>query len=254
MGEADCGVGRVDALAAFAGGAVNVHADVGFVELDVDVFGDLGDHIDSAKRRVTALVGIERADAHEAVDAALGLGVAVGVFAFDQDGGFADAGGVAGLHVHELDGVIAPLGPAGIHAKHDIGPVVGLGATGAGLDGEDGVVAVELAGEEGGDLELVEFSRERGEGAGELLVVGFLGGGVFAGHELVHHHQVIELLLIGDDREDSFLEPVEFRDVFLGAIVAVPKSRVAHLGVHRLYFTLLLIAVKETSIDARRAS
>jgi hypothetical protein len=71
---------------------------------------------------------------------------------------------------------------------------------------------------------------------------------------LVHHHQVIELLLIGDDREDSFLEPVEFRDVFLGAVFAVPKSRVAHLGVHRLYFTLLLIAVKETSIDARRAS
>jgi hypothetical protein len=87
-------------------------------------------------------------ESNGAVDAALGFGVAVGVFAFDQDGGFADAGGVAGLHVHELDGVIAPLGPAGIHAKHDVSPVVGLGAAGAGLDGEDGVVAVELTGEE----------------------------------------------------------------------------------------------------------
>jgi hypothetical protein len=42
--------------------------------------------------------------------------------------------------------------------------------------------------------------------------------------------------------------------MFLGAIIAVPEIGGAHLGVHRLYFTLLLIAVKETSIDARRAS
>ena len=199
VGEADGGVGGVDALAAFAGGAVNVDADIGFVELDVDVFGDFGDDVDGAERRVAALVGIEGADADEAVDAALGFGVAVGVFAFDEDGGFADAGGVAGLHVHELDGVVASLGPARIHAEHDVCPVVGLGAAGASLDGEDGVVAVELAGEEGGDLEFVELGGERGKGAGEFLVVGFLRGGVFARHELDHDGDVIDLFLIGDD-------------------------------------------------------
>jgi hypothetical protein len=42
--------------------------------------------------------------------------------------------------------------------------------------------------------------------------------------------------------------------VFLGALVAVPEIGRTHFRVHGLDFTLLLIAVKETSIDARRAS
>jgi len=44
-------------------------------------------------------IGVERADAHEAVHAALGLAVAVGVVALDEHGGLADAGLIAGLHV-----------------------------------------------------------------------------------------------------------------------------------------------------------
>jgi hypothetical protein len=42
--------------------------------------------------------------------------------------------------------------------------------------------------------------------------------------------------------------------VFLRALVIIPKRWIAHLSVHGFYFPLLLIAVKETSIDARRAS
>jgi hypothetical protein len=41
--------------------------------------------------------------------------------------------------------------------------------------------------------------------------------------------------------------------VLLRALVVIPKSRSTHLGVHGLDFSLLLIAVKETSISARRA-
>jgi hypothetical protein len=42
--------------------------------------------------------------------------------------------------------------------------------------------------------------------------------------------------------------------VLLGAVVILPEIRCALLGVERLYFPLLLIAVKETSIGGRRAS
>jgi hypothetical protein len=40
------------------------------------------------------------------------------------------------------------LGPAEIHAQEHFRPVLGFGAAGAGLDGEDGVEAIAFAGEE----------------------------------------------------------------------------------------------------------
>jgi hypothetical protein len=60
--------------------------------------------------------------------------------------------------------------------------------------------------------------------------------------------------LEGDDGQDGFFQAVELGDVFLGAVVILPEIRRALLGVERLYFPLLLIAVKETSIGGRRAS
>jgi hypothetical protein len=60
--------------------------------------------------------------------------------------------------------------------------------------------------------------------------------------------------LIGDDGQNGPFEGVQFSDVLLRAVVAVPEIGRAHFRVHGLDFTLLLIAVKETSIDARRAS
>ena len=37
--------------------------------------------------------------------------------------------------------------PAEVHAQEDLGPVGGVGATGAGVDSEDGVALVVFAGE-----------------------------------------------------------------------------------------------------------
>jgi hypothetical protein len=66
---------------------------------------------------------------------------------------------------------------------------------------------------------------------------------------------VIELLLISDDGQTRpFLRALSFAMCFCARSLLFQKSGRAHFRVHRLYFTLLLIAVKETSIDARRAS
>ena len=54
--------------------------------------------------------------------------------------------------------------------------------------------------------------------------------------------------------QDGAFERVDLADVFLGALVVIPEGGIAHLGLKRLYFAKLLFAVKETSIDARRAS
>jgi hypothetical protein len=84
-------VGGVDALPALARGAVHVDPDLALRDLDLDVLVDLGDHVDGAERGVPALVRVERADPHEAVDAALGLRVAVGVLALEQQRRLGDA-------------------------------------------------------------------------------------------------------------------------------------------------------------------
>ncbi len=65
----------------------------------------------------------------------------------------------------------AALGPAQVHAQQHLGPVLRLGAAGAGVDGEKNVGAVVLAGEQGADLlgvdlggKLLQVAADLGEG------------------------------------------------------------------------------------------
>ena len=82
VGQADRGVGLVDVLAAGALGAVGVDAQVVVGDLaDLDVVVDLRQHLDQRERRVAPLLGVERADAHQPMDAPLGTQVAVGAAA-----------------------------------------------------------------------------------------------------------------------------------------------------------------------------
>ena len=57
----------------------------------------------------------------------------------------------------DLDLVVAPLGPADIHALKHLRPVLALGAPGAGMDLDIGVVGVCFAGEQRLDLALMRF-------------------------------------------------------------------------------------------------
>ena len=164
VGQADRAVGLVDVLAAGALGAVGVDPDDVPVELDLDVVVDLGQDLDEGERRLAPLLRVERADADEAMDAALGAQPAVGAPAIDLDGHALEAGLLALLLVDDLGREAMALGPAQVHAQEHLGPVGGLGAAGAGADGQDGRAVVVLAGE-----------QERGPLAAE---VGLEGGGV----------------------------------------------------------------------------
>ena len=104
--------------------------------------------------------------------AVLALQMAIGVFTGDSDGSALDAALFTVLIVHGLAVVAVALGPAGIHAVEHLSPVLGLGAAGAGVDGEDGVGVIILAGEQGGepgflnvglqlDKALLQFGEER---------------------------------------------------------------------------------------------
>ena len=49
-----------------------------------------------------------------------------------------------------------PLRPAGVHPVEHLAPVLGLGAAGAGVEAENGVAAVVLAGEQSGQIGLLQ--------------------------------------------------------------------------------------------------
>ena len=69
MGDADGGVGRIDALATVAAGAVDVDAEVFLFNFEV-FFGGFGKDGNSDGRRMDAALGLGNWDTLDAVDAA----------------------------------------------------------------------------------------------------------------------------------------------------------------------------------------
>jgi hypothetical protein len=76
------------------------------------------------------------------VDPVFGLQVSEGVGAFGGKGHPLDARLVTGLEIDDLRLVPVAFHPSGIHPEEHLGPVLGLGAAGAGVDGDDGVLVV----------------------------------------------------------------------------------------------------------------
>ena len=100
--------------------------------------------------------------------------------------------GVGG--VENLDGVLVPLGPAGVHAQEHLGEVGGVHTAGAGADGDDGVAGVVLAAEQRADLQVGEVLADGrqvrlslGEDLGGILTLLLAG-------ELDHRLEVLDAL------------------------------------------------------------
>ena len=100
--------------------------------------------------------------------------------------------GVGGIE--DLDGVVVPLGPAGVHAQEHLGEVGGVHAAGARADGDDGVAGVVLAAEQCADLQVGEVLADGrqvrlglGEDLGSVLPLLLTG-------ELDHRLEVLDAL------------------------------------------------------------
>ena len=158
MGDAHGRVGAVDVLAALARRAVGVDAQFLGVDVDGDRVVDFGDDEDGGERGVAALVGVEGRDAHQAVDADLLLQVAEGELALVAHGDALDPGLLAGQDVGDLGLEAQALAEAQVHAQQDLGPVLALGAAGAGVDAQEGVAGVAVAVEVMLDLGLLDVS------------------------------------------------------------------------------------------------
>ena len=148
MRDADRRVGGVDRLAAGAGGAEGVDAEILVFDLDVDFFG-FGEDGDGDGRGVDAALGFGRGNALYAVDAGLVLHLGVDVLAFDDGGDVLEAAYIGLGFGEDFDLPLVLLGEAEIHAEDFGDEQRSLVAAGAGAEFEDDVfVVVGILGEE----------------------------------------------------------------------------------------------------------
>jgi hypothetical protein len=152
--------------------------------------------------------------------AAFGLQPAIGVVAGDLDGGGFDAGFFAlGLfEIFDLEAVL--FGPARVHAQQHRGPVLALGAAGAGMYFEIGIEAVGFAAEQGFELAARDFLLEgfqRGLGLGHDA---FIALGLA---EFDHADIVLELTLDLADAVKRILQRGPLLHQFLRLLGIVPE-------------------------------
>ena len=86
----------------------------------------------------------------------LALEHAVGIGALDHHGSALDARFIAVQHVQNFHRVAVGVGPAGVHAVEHLGPVLGFGAAGTGMEGQNGVGVIVFAVEHGHQLQFVD--------------------------------------------------------------------------------------------------
>ena len=118
---------------------VSTRRSAGLISISMRVV-HLGIDEHAGEGGVAARVGVERRLAHQAVHAGLGAQRAVGVVAAHLERRALDAGDFAGRFFQHLDREAAPLAEAQVHALEHGGPVLRLGAAGAGLDVDEAVV------------------------------------------------------------------------------------------------------------------
>ena len=241
-------IGRVDVLAAGAGGPERIDPAVRFLDLDIDAVVDHRIDPHGGKARVAARVRIVGRDAHEAVNAGFGLQPAIGVVALDQERRALDAGLFAVGDFQELDLVFPALAPAGVHALQHGGPILALGAPGAGMHFHVGVVAVGLARQERLDLAAGSLGLE----GADMLLAFLHGRRVALGlAEFDQGDGILEVLLEPLDGGDLVLERRALAHDLLRGLGIVPEVRVFGEGIQFGEAALGIVPVKDASSAVR---
>ena len=143
----------------------------------------------------------------------------------------------------DLGSEAALVGPAQVHTQEDVGPVLGLGAAGAGLDVQVAVVGIHLAAEHAAEFQFLEdFAQalDFGDDIVHRTFVVFFGG---------HFQQVAGVTQAAGEVIDGFDDLRQH-----GALTAqrlrvlgfVPDAGVLQLAVYFDQAIMLVIVVKDT--------
>ena len=199
VGDAHGRVGRVDALAAGPGRAVDVDLEVVLGDLDLDLL-DLGHHGDGRRRGVDPPLRLGLGHALDAVGAALVLVDGERAVALDGEHDLLEPARLALVRREDLGLEAAALGVAGQHPEDVARPERGLVAADALADLDDHVLRVGRVALDERRLELLleprhvalEIGRHRGE-LGIVLRVGEVGAGALPGDgELVRRLELLQ--------------------------------------------------------------
>ena len=185
------------------------------------------------------------------MDAAFGLGIAIGILALDQHRRRFDPRLFARLIFDQLDLEAALFGPAAVHALEHFGPVLAFGAAGAGMDFDIGVVGVGFAREQRPDLVFFGARRERRQRGNRLI-----------DHRLIAFHfgEFDQLGGVGAftfdraRRGDCRIEPLPLAHHFLRRLGAVPQRRVLDLGIEFVEPPHGAVPVEETPQQRQRGA
>ena len=159
--------------------------------------------------------------------------------------------------VVDLDLEAAALGPAQVHAQEHLGPVLGLGAAGAGVDGDDGPALVVGAAEEALLLAALELALQIAQPRlelGEELAVDGVAGELLA-HQLLRRLEVAELAFELGELLETPLQPAVLGRGLRGALLVVPEVGRAHALLEGGDVGFYFGGVKDSSAassDARR--
>ena len=141
------------------------------------------------------------------------------------------------------------LGPAGVHAVEHLGPVLGLGAARAGVDGEYGVVRVVLAGEQGGEAHGLQLALELGVVRLQLAEHGVV---VLLQRHLADDHEVVpggaELFVFFA----LLLELLEALLHLLAPVDVVPEAVLGALGLELGYLGLRVVELERRAQTVQR--
>ncbi|MNL24760.1 hypothetical protein D3C87_1462080 [compost metagenome] len=236
-------VGGVYVLTTGTGGTIGVDPQVCRVDFDFHLVIDLWRDEHRGERGVATVAGVERALAHQTVHADLGPQPAKRVFALDVHGRALDPGDFTGGQFHDGRVETAFVGPAQVHAQQDVGPVLGFGAAGTGLDVQVRVVRVHFMAEHAAEFQLGQIFLETGQLGDDIAHCAFVV--FFNGH-------VQQVAAIGQTRVqfvqgiDDLRQRSALAAQFLGVFRFVPDTRIFKLAIDFSQTLMLLIVVKDT--------
>ena len=141
VGDTHGGVGGVNALTARARSAVSIDAQVGLVDLDVNLLG-LGKHGDGCRGGLDAALGLGLGNALDTVHAGLELHDGVDAVTLDLELDGLKAAGLAGTGIEHGGLPAARLAKALVHLVQVAGEDGRLVATGGRADLDDGILVV----------------------------------------------------------------------------------------------------------------
>ncbi len=172
-----------------------------------------------------------------------GFEIAISVFAAGRKRGALNPGLLSGLQVDQFELVPLALHPARVHAEEHVGPVLGLGAAGARIDGDNRIAIIVFAVQHDVDRKAVHAPAQL---LGLAADIGEHGLIVLLDRHLQEPLMLLELLVELFEALQSVADGGALFQEAFGLVGGVPKTFAADEGFEFRQASLLARYVKDS--------